>query len=76
MMAGRKVSATHVAFSSVKLMKTGGQMGVAIGAAAALCRQHATTPRDVYQRQLDELKDIVFERGPHTNALRRKGDSK
>ena len=69
MMAGRNISATHVAFSSAKLMKTGGQMGVAVGAAAALCARHDATPLRVYENYLDELKDIVFERGEHENAL-------
>jgi hypothetical protein len=68
-MAGRNASATHVAFSSIKLMKTGGQMGVAVGAAASLCRKYDTTPRGVYQSHIDELKDIVFEREEFENAL-------
>jgi hypothetical protein len=50
MMAGRNVSATHIAYSSIKLMKTGGHMGVATGAAAYLCNKYDTTPRDVYQK--------------------------
>ncbi len=69
MMAGRNISATHVAFSSTKLMKTGGQVGVAVGAAAALCIRYDITPRRVYEKHLDELKDIVFERGQHKDAL-------
>jgi len=61
MMAGRCVSATHIAYSSVKLMKTGGQMGVAVGAAAMLCKKYDSTPRGVYQNHIDELKDVVLD---------------
>ncbi len=70
MMAGRDASATHVAFSSIKLMKTGGQMGVAVGAAAALCRKYGTSPRGLYRQHLEELKEIVYQRGAYENALR------
>jgi hypothetical protein len=70
MMAGRDVSATHVAYSSVKLMKTGGQLGIATGAAAFLCKKYNTTPRGVYQHHIKELQDIVFERGSYKNALK------
>ncbi len=70
MMAGRCASATHIAYSSIKLMKTGGQMGVAVGVAAALCEKHETTPRGVYDKHLDELKDAVYERGEYLEALK------
>jgi FAD-dependent oxidoreductase family protein/FAD binding domain-containing protein len=70
MMAGRNVSSTHIGYSSTKLMKTGGQMGVAVGAAAALCDKHNTIPRGVYDEHLDELKDAVYERGAYTEALK------
>lgn len=70
MMAGRDISATHVAYSSTKLMKTGGQMGVAVGAAARLCKKYTTTPRHVYKDHVEELKDIVFERGKYEDALK------
>lgn len=67
MMAGRCVSATHIAYSSVKLMKTGGQMGVAVGAAAMLCKKHDTTPRGLYENHIDELKDVVEDRDGKLN---------
>lgn len=69
MMAGRDASASHIAYSSIKLMKTGGHMGVAVGAAAALCKKHETTPRGVYEKHLEELKDVVFERGNYEGIL-------
>ena len=72
MMAGRDASATHVGYSTIKLMRTGGQMGVAVGAAAYLCKKHGTTPRGVYESHIEELKDVVFERGDYENALKPK----
>ncbi|MFV1968138.1 MAG: FAD-dependent oxidoreductase [Pirellulaceae bacterium] len=69
MMAGRDASATHIGYSSIKLMKTGGQMGVAVGAAAALCKKYDTTPRGVYEKHIEELKEIVSERGDYERAL-------
>lgn len=69
MMAGRCVSATHVAYSSIKVMRIGGQMGVATGAAAFLCKKHRTAPRAVGQDHIEELQDIVFARSRYQNAL-------
>ena len=70
MMAGRCVSASHVAAMNIKVQKTTGQMGIAVGAAAFLCRRFNTTPRGVYQEHLTELQDIVFERGAYRDALK------
>lgn len=49
LMAGRNLSCTHVAFGSLRVMNTGGQMGVAVGVAAALCKKYACLPRDIYR---------------------------
>ncbi|MBW8035812.1 MAG: FAD-dependent oxidoreductase [Planctomycetes bacterium] len=59
MMAGRCVSATHVAAMNIKLQNIGGQMGVATGTAAALCKQHGISPRDIYQERLAELQEAI-----------------
>jgi len=69
MMAGRCLSATHVAYASVKVMRTGGKTGVAVGAAAYLCKKHNTTPRGVYKGHIRELQDIVHQRGKYEGAL-------
>lgn len=45
--AGRDVSATHVALTSVRVMLTCAQMGEAAGAAAAMCVQQGLTPREL-----------------------------
>ncbi len=69
MMAGRCISASHVAYSSVKIMKTGGQTGRATGIAALLCTKHHTTPRNVSQHHMQEFHQILLGQGQYANAL-------
>lgn len=45
MMAGRNLSATHVAFTSTRVMATCAVAGQAMGTAAALCVRHEMSPR-------------------------------
>ncbi|MBI5385408.1 MAG: FAD-dependent oxidoreductase [Verrucomicrobia bacterium] len=59
MMAGRCFSASHVGLGSPRVMHTGGQMGVAVGAAAALCKKHGATPRGVAQRLTAGLQQLI-----------------
>ncbi len=59
LMAGKHISVTHVAGSSVKLMGNGAQHGVATAAAAFLCNAYDTTPRGLYDAHLDELRTLV-----------------
>jgi len=49
LMAGRNFSCTHVGLGSPRVQNTTGQMGVAVGYAAAICKQYAISPRDVYR---------------------------
>jgi len=59
LMAGKHISVTHVAGSSVKLMGNGAQHGVAVAAAAFLCNQQDTTPRGLLEHHLDKLRGLV-----------------
>lgn len=59
MMAGRNISVTHVTLGTVRVMRTGGMMGEVVGMAASLCTKHGTTPRGVYEKHLDELKQLM-----------------
>jgi hypothetical protein len=45
MMAGRNISASHVAFTSSRVMATCAVEGQAVGLAASLCAKHGLTPR-------------------------------
>ena len=62
LLAGRLISATHLAHSSTRIMRTGGAIGQAVGIAAALCARYQCTPRDVYQEHFTELKTMLLER--------------
>lgn len=58
-MAGRNASVTHEALGTIRVMKTCGMMGVVVGKAAAICKQHQTNPREVYYQHLDELIELM-----------------
>ncbi len=42
---------------TIRVMRTCGMMGEVVGKAAYLCVSRETTPRGVYERYLDDLKD-------------------
>ena len=69
MMAGRNISVTYVALGTVRVMRTTGMMGEVVGMAAALCKKHACNPRDVYERHLDELQDLMAQGVPNAGLL-------
>lgn len=56
-MAGRDISVTHVALGTIRVMRTGGMMGEVVGMASHLCKKYHTTPRGVFQKYLDQLKE-------------------
>jgi hypothetical protein len=58
-MAGRDISVTHVALGSVRVMRTCGMMGEVVGMAAAVSKKHDASPREVYQKHLGELKELM-----------------
>lgn len=58
-MAGRNISVTHEALGTVRVMKTCGMMGEVVGKAASICALHTCQPRDVYEKYLGELKDLL-----------------
>jgi hypothetical protein len=57
--AGRNISMTHMAMSSVRVMATCALIGQAVGCAAALCAKYKAAPHDIYLAHLDELRDAV-----------------
>jgi hypothetical protein len=59
LMAGRCFSSSHVGLGGPRVMNTTGQMGVAVGYAASICRKYSTTPRGVYLHHLGELLHLV-----------------
>ena len=62
---GRNLSVTHDALGTVRVMKTLGMCGVAVGKAAALASKYNTTPRGVYENHLEELIELWKLPGDH-----------
>ncbi|NRB53080.1 MAG: FAD-dependent oxidoreductase [Saprospiraceae bacterium] len=58
-MAGRCFSCSHAGLGGPRVMRTTGQMGAAVGMAAALCKQKGVNPRVIYQKYLAEYMDLV-----------------
>lgn len=58
-MAGRNISVTHEALGAVRVMRTCGMMGEAVGVAAAVCKSNGCNPRSVYTDHLQELKALL-----------------
>ena len=75
MMAGRNLSASHVAFSSTRVMATCAVVGQAAGTAAAFCARHGVFPRQLYQDKprLRELQQALL-RDDQTIKARRNED--
>jgi hypothetical protein len=62
-MAGRCFSSSHIGLGGPRVMNTTGQMGVAVGYAASLCKKYKTSPRGIYQNHIDELKNLIYASG-------------
>lgn len=58
-MAGRCFSSSHIGLGGPRVMNTTGQMGVAVGYAASLCKKYSTNPRSIYEDHIDELKYLI-----------------
>ncbi|MBL0159122.1 MAG: FAD-dependent oxidoreductase [Bryobacterales bacterium] len=61
-LTGRLISVSHVAFGSTRVMATCAHNGQAAGMAAALCRKHGCTPRQV---DTGELRTELLKAGQH-----------
>ncbi len=60
-LGGRIISATHIAFSAARVMRTLGMLGEVVGMAASICAKHGCSPREVYTSHLEELKKLMRE---------------
>ena len=59
--AGRNISMTHFAMSSMRVMATCALLGQAVGTAAALAARYGLTPHGVYTRRLAELQGSLMD---------------
>ena len=58
--AGRNISVTHTAMSSTRVMATCALLGQAVGTAAALASRYGVTPREVGQKHIGELQNLLM----------------
>lgn len=70
--AGRNISMTHTAMSSIRVMATCILLGEAVGRAAALASKHETTPHGVYTSHMEELQSSLLAGDCFLPSLRRK----
>jgi len=59
-MAGRCFSCSHIGLGGPRVMRTTGQMGAAVGYAASLCHEKDCSPRDIYEKYLEEYMELVL----------------
>ncbi|MBR3692106.1 MAG: FAD-dependent oxidoreductase [Clostridia bacterium] len=59
--AGRNISMTHMAMSSVRVMATCGLLGEAVGRAAAIAARENIAPHDVYLSHMEELQQSLLQ---------------
>ncbi|MWB99339.1 FAD-dependent oxidoreductase [Agromyces seonyuensis] len=60
LVAGRDVSATHIAFGAARVMATCATMGEAAGTAAVLCLDHGVTPRQLHADHREDLRQTLL----------------
>lgn len=58
--AGRNISASHMALSSTRVMRTCGLLGQAVGTAVSIANKNGICPHDVYLEYIDELKQMLM----------------
>ncbi len=64
-LAGRIISASHVAFGSTRVMATSAHGGQAVGVAAMLGKKHGLLPRQIGQQRLVDLQLELLRAGQH-----------
>ncbi|MFO0941689.1 MAG: FAD-dependent oxidoreductase [Pirellulales bacterium] len=62
-MAGRDVSCSHDGLGAIRVMRTCGMMGEAVGKAAWICVYHHCSPQDVYDQHLPVFKSLLEQPG-------------
>jgi hypothetical protein len=70
LLAGRIISASHVAFGSTRVMATCGHTAQAVGMAAVICREHGIMPRDLLDHsKMEQLQRCLMRSGQYIPSL-------
>ena len=59
--AGRNISMTHTAMSSIRVMATCALLGEAVGKAASIAVLNSYTPHDVYLKDIKKLQTLCLD---------------
>ena len=72
-LAGRIMSASHVAFGSTRVMATGGLIGQVVGTAAYIAAQEKIMPRALLQEHhLENLQQLLLKEGAYIPGVSKK----
>ncbi len=63
-LGGRIISASHVAFGALRVMRTLGLLGEVVGMAATICAREGLCPRDLYPSRFGELQAMMAQGVP------------
>ena len=69
--AGRNISMTHLAMSSIRVMATCSLLGEAVGKAAAVATANNCTPHEVYLRHIKKVQSALLEEDCFLPSLKR-----
>jgi hypothetical protein len=75
-LAGRIISASHVAFGSCRVMATGAYLAQASAMGAVLCRKYGCNPADLLAGKINELQERLIAAGQHVPNLTVQKDNK
>ncbi len=65
-LAGRIISATHVAFASTRVMATAAHVGQAVGMAAFVAKTNGLKPKDILEKgYINQLQNELLKSGQH-----------
>lgn len=69
-LAGRIISASHVAFASTRVMATSGSIGQAVGTAAVMCIDLKLNPREILLKEkISDLQQILLRNGHYIPGI-------
>lgn len=61
MFDGRNISASHIAFSSTRVIETIGTIGQAVGIGSAIAVQYGLNPREAAETRIQEIQNTLLE---------------